>query len=149
MRKRLFRAFALLLPAALTVGLAADLALIQPKDLVARLQAKGPRPTLLHVGFDVLYRSKHIPNSTFAGPGNTPEGLAALKRAVAKLPRNGEIVIYCGCCPWDHCPNIKPAMEALRQMGFTNVKALNIPTNMVKDWYDLGYPFELGAAAGK
>jgi thiosulfate/3-mercaptopyruvate sulfurtransferase len=147
--KKPFRALALLLLVALTVGLAADLALIQPGDLAARLKAKGPQPTLLHVGFAVLYRSKHIPHSVYAGPGNTPEGLAALKAAVAKLPHSAEIVIYCGCCPWDHCPNIKPSMEALRQMGFTNVKALNIPTNMVTDWYDKGYPFEEGAAARK
>jgi thiosulfate/3-mercaptopyruvate sulfurtransferase len=149
MNRRLIRALTLLIPATLAVGLAADLALIQPKDLAARLQAKGPRPLLLHVGFAVLYRSKHIPNSTYVGPANSPEGLASLKAAVAKLPRNREIVVYCGCCPWDHCPNIKPAMETLRQMGFTNVKALNIPTNMVKDWYDLGYPYEEGVAAAK
>ncbi len=131
------------------MGLAADLALIQPKDLASRLQAKGAHPTLLHVGFNVQYRSKHISNSIYAGQGNSPAGLAALRAAVAKIPRNGEIVVYCGCCPWDHCPNIKPAMDTLRQMGFTNVKALYIRTNMVTDWYDLGYPFEEGSAAAK
>lgn len=149
MSKRLLRALALLIPAVLTVALAADLALIQPKDLAARLKAKGAKPTLLHVGFAVLYRGKHIPGSIYAGPGNTPQGIASLKAAVAKLPKNAEIVIYCGCCPWDHCPNIKPAMESLRQMGYVNVKALNIPTNMTKDWDELGYPYEDGSAAAK
>jgi rhodanese-related sulfurtransferase len=95
----------------------------------------------------VLYRGKHIPNSLYAGPASTPEGLATLQAAAAKLPRDAEIVVYCGCCPWDHCPNMRPAMDLLRRMGFTRVKALYIPTNMVKDWFDQGYPAELGEAA--
>ena len=132
---------------ALALALAQDFPLMQPKELESRLQAKGARPALLHVGFAVLYRSKHIPNSIYAGPGSTAEGLAALKTAAAKLPRNAEVVVYCGCCPWDHCPNIKPAMELLKQMGCTRVKALYIPTNMAKDWFDAGYPSEVGEAA--
>ena len=105
--------------AALAAAQAADTSLAQPKELVAQIQAKGPQPALIHVGFAVLYRGKHIPNSVYAGPANTPAGLQALRAAVASLPRDREIVVYCGCCPWDHCPNIKPAMEALKQMGFT------------------------------
>ena len=65
-----------------------------------------------------------------------------LKAAVDKLPRDREIVIYCGCCPWDHCPNVKPAMELLKQMGFTKAKALYVPDNLKVDWIDRGYPVE-------
>ncbi|HEV2448065.1 MAG TPA: rhodanese-like domain-containing protein [Candidatus Sulfopaludibacter sp.] len=118
---------------------AAQMALIQPSELAARLSAK---PAIFHVGFNVLYRSKHIPASVYAGPGSKPEGLALLKDAVAKLPRDREIVVYCGCCPWDHCPNIKPAMEMLQQMGFTKAKALYLPDNFKTDWLDKGYPSE-------
>jgi len=139
--------FAIGVLTALAVALAADFPQIQPQELAGRLQAKGAHPALLHVGFAVLYRSKHIPNSVYTGAASTPEGLATLKAAADKFPRDGEIVVYCGCCPWDHCPNIKPAMDLLKQMGFTRVKALYIPTNMVKDWFDLGYPAELGEAA--
>ncbi len=133
---------AIVLCAALAAA-AADMALVQPKDLAAQLQRKGPQPVLIHVGFGNLYRSKHIPNSIYAGPGATP----ALRDAVAKLPRAADIVIYCGCCPWDHCPNIKPAMEMLKQMGFTRARALYIPTHMPADWYSHGYPTEQGEAA--
>ena len=129
---------------ALAVGLAAEMPLIQPKELASELQGKGTPPALIHVGFNVLYRSRRIPGSVYAGPASTPEGLAALRTAVGKLARDKEMVVYCGCCPWDHCPNIKPAMELLRQMGFTRVKALYIPTNMVQDWFDHGYPAEAG-----
>jgi len=141
------RTFAIGVLAALAVALAADFPLIQPNELASRVQAKGAQPALIHVGFNVLYRNKHIPNSVYAGPASTPEGLAALRAAAGKLPRDGEIVVYCGCCPWDHCPNVKPAMELLKQMGFTRAKALYVPTNMDADWFSRGYPSELGEAA--
>jgi thiosulfate/3-mercaptopyruvate sulfurtransferase len=120
----------------------------EPKDLAAELQ-KGGKPLLIHVGFGVMYRGKHIPESIYAGPARSPEGLAALKKAVANVPKNREIVVYCGCCPYTMCPNVRPALEALRQMGFTNVKALLIPTNFATDWVDKGYPVELGEAGAK
>jgi hypothetical protein len=38
------------------------------------------------------------------------EGLASLERAVKDVPRERAILIYCGCCPWDKCPNVRPAL---------------------------------------
>src|SRR5581483_3188203 len=112
-----------------TLAMAADLPTIEPKDLAAEVQIKNSPPAVIHVGFPVLYRGKHIPKSVYAGPGSKPEGLDALKAAVAKLPHDREIVVYCGCCPFDRCPNVRPAVALLKQMGFTNVRALNLPTN--------------------
>jgi len=117
----------------------ADMPLVQPKDLAAHLDAK---PAIFQVGPNLLYRSKHIPGAVYAGPGSKPEGLAMLKSAAANLPRTREIVIYCGCCPWDRCPNVKPAMEALKQMGFTKVKALYLENNFATDWIGKDYPVE-------
>ncbi|MBZ5576611.1 MAG: rhodanese-like domain-containing protein [Acidobacteriia bacterium] len=131
----------------LTIALAAEMVTVAPQDVAAQLQAKGPKPVLLHVGFGVMYRSKHIPASIYAGPASTADGLAALKTAAAKLPRDSDIVVYCGCCPFDRCPNVKPAIEALRQLGFTHVKAMVIPTNFGADWVDHGYPVEEGTPA--
>jgi len=143
MRERLV-SIAIALPLIL---LAAETGSVEPKDLAAELQAKGAKPLLIHVGFAVLYRGKHIPQSVYAGPARTPEGLEALKKAVAEVPKDREIVLYCGCCPYDMCPNIRPALGALRQAGFTHVRALVIPTNFAADWVDKGYPVELGEAA--
>lgn len=126
----------------ITVALAQQQDLVQPKDLAAALQSAGARPAVIHVGFGVLYRGRHIAGSVYAGPASTSEGLSALKAAVAGLPRDHEIVVYCGCCPWDHCPNVKPALDLLKQMGFKRAKALMIPTNMATDWTDHGYPVE-------
>ena len=64
------------------------------------------------------------------------------RTAAEKLPRDRELVIYCGCCPWDRCPNIKPAIELLHSLGFTTVKAMYSPTNFKTDWIDQGYPVE-------
>ena len=126
--------------AAAFVVFAADLALIQPKEMAAGLGESAP--AIIHVGPNVLYRSKHIPGSLYAGPGNTEKGIELLKAAVEKLPRTREIAIYCGCCPWDRCPNIKPAAEALRAMGFEKVKAVYLPTNFKTDWIDQNLPVE-------
>jgi len=145
MHKRLLH-LAIALP---VVFLAAETGTVEPKDLAAQLQGNGAKPMLIHVGFAVMYRGKHIPQSVYAGPARSPEGLEALKKAVATAPKDREIIVYCGCCPYSMCPNVKPALEALRDMGFTHVKALMIPTNFAADWVDHGYPVELGEAAAK
>ena len=130
--------------ALLTVGLAAELALIQPGEVAAQLAAKGTHPVIVQVGPNVLYRGKHIPGSVYAGPASRPEGLELLKQAVGKLPRDREIVLYCGCCPWNNCPNVKPAMALLSQMGFTHAKAMFVEYGFGKDWTEKGYPVEAG-----
>ncbi len=109
-----------------------------PAELAGHL--KGP--LLLHVGFPVLYRAAHIPGSEYAGPGSKPEGIEELKKAVAGQKKDREIVVYCGCCPWDKCPNVKPALAALREMGFTHVRSVVIKENFKTDWSDKGYPVE-------
>ena len=104
-------------------------------------------PLLLHVGFDVLYRASHITGSVYAGPGSKPEGIDALKKAVAGQPRDRDIVLYCGCCPWEKCPNIRPAFTALHELGYTNVRVMMVPENLKADWSDKGYPVERRADA--
>ena len=118
-----------------------DADLIQPKQLAERIADKNAKqPTILYVGFGVLYRSRHVAGAKFAGPCSKPEGLELLKRAVASLSHDDEIVIYCGCCPFVRCPNIRPAFRALREMGFHNVKVVPMPTNFHDDWDAKGYP---------
>jgi hypothetical protein len=135
------RIFALLGLAMVGATMAADPPVVEPKELAIQLKAKDSKPVLLFVGFAVMFR-KHIPGSTFIGPTSRAESLSALKAAIARLPHDGEVIIYCGCCPWDMCPNVKPAVELLKQMGFQHVKALMIPTNFARDWIDQGYPVE-------
>jgi thiosulfate/3-mercaptopyruvate sulfurtransferase len=140
------RAFSIVALFALTVAMAADSPTIEPKELAARL-GKSPQITIFQVGIGYQYRANHIPGAIYAGPGSRPDGIDLLKSAVAKLPHDREIVIYCGCCPWDKCPNIKPAIELLKSMGFTKVTALHIPTTFKADWIEQAYPVEHGDAA--
>ena len=132
------------LAAVVVVAVAAELALAQPPELTAQLAGKGARPAVFMVGPNVLYRSKHIPGSVFAGPGNSEAGLDMLKTEAGKLPHDREVVVYGGCCPWDRCPNVKPAVDLLKQMGFAKVKALYLGTGFKADWLDKGYAAEAG-----
>lgn len=125
----------------------AEITTVKPKDLAIRLRANGPKPFVIYVGFAVMYRNKHIPGAVYPGAGSRADGLEALKAAVMALPRDREVVLYCGCCPWDMCPNIQPAFALLRKMGFTRLKALLIPTNFAADWLDQGYPTVAGTPA--
>jgi len=118
---------------------------INPDELVKILQSsKGEKPLLIHVGSHVLYSQAHIPGSEYIGPASDQANLQRLRARVEPLPRNKFIVIYCGCCPWTHCPNMKPADDALHAMGFTNVKSLYIANNFGTDWVDKGYPVAKG-----
>ena len=113
---------------------------MQPADLAAQLKNPAlPKPVVLHVGFRKLYQQAHIPGSDYAGPGGDEDGLKTLAERVAKLPKDGLIVIYCGCCPWSRCPNIAAAYDKLHDMGFTQVRALYIADNFGADWVDKGY----------
>jgi hypothetical protein len=71
--------------------------------------------------------------------------LAELERRTAAFARDRELVIYCGCCPWKNCPNVRPAYEKLAQMHFTSVRVLDLPTTFRAGWTDQGFPLEKGA----
>lgn len=122
-----------------------------PSELVTAPQLNSQLPevkagkiVLIQVGFLMMYKMGHIPGSQYAGAASKADGLTALKKLVAKLPHNQQIVIYCGCCPWDDCPNIRPAFRALKEMGFTNLKVLHIPERLGDDWTAKGYPIVKG-----
>lgn len=118
--------------------------LISPKDLVKTLNAGKETPLMIQVGSHVLYQQAHIPGSEYIGPASSEAGLQQLRNRVDTVPRTKSIVLYCGCCPWDHCPNVKPAFEALRAMGFIKVKVLYIADNFGTNWVDKGYPTAKG-----
>jgi len=118
--------------------------LVNPEDLVKLLQSKSEKPLMLQVGSHVLYAEAHIPGSEYVGAASTDAGLQQLRKRVASLPHHKFILLYCGCCPWNHCPNVKPAADALSALGFTNVKVLYIASNFGTDWVEKGYPVAKG-----
>jgi len=116
---------------------------IQVPDLVKIVAAKGANsPAIFQVGFEKLYTTQHVPGSIYAGPGRTDAGLDNLKKAVAGVAKDRTIVLYCGCCPWDHCPNMKPAFALLHSLGYTRIKVVEIPKSFGEDWAAKGYAVE-------
>ena len=101
-------------------------------------------PTVVFVGFRSLYVGGHVPDASFHGPASTEQGLAELKAWATSLPRSTELVIYCGCCPMDKCPNLRPAYTTLSGMGFKKLRVLVLPTSFAADWADKGYPMQKG-----
>ncbi len=120
--------------------------LLQPAELAKAIES-GHAPIILSAAFPVLYRGKHIVHAINAGPTSKPEGIEALKNAVANLPKDADVVIYCGCCPMLKCPNIRPAYRTLKELGFTHVRVLNLETNLHQDWVAKGYPAEGSASS--
>ncbi len=114
----------------------ADNQLMEPADLASTIN-KGTAGslTIYNIGaVEDIKGAKHI------GPVSNPENLEKLKAAVASLPKNTAIIIYCGCCPFTKCPNIRPAFTELTKEGFTNIKLLNLPKNLQANWIAPGYP---------
>jgi rhodanese-related sulfurtransferase len=116
--------------------------LIQPEELNRELESRSHAALVLQVGSRMLFDEGHIPGAEYAGPASRPEGLQVLRARVADLPRDRAVVIYCGCCPWDHCPNMGPAWALLQRMGFTHVRALYLADNFGADWVAKGYRAE-------
>ena len=118
--------------------------LIQPQELLKALQSSSVKPTVFYVGPRFLYAQAHIRGAEFIGAASDPQSLDNLRKRVAALPRNSRIVLYCGCCPWEHCPNIRPAYKELQKTGFNGVKVLYLANSFGTDWVDKGYPVEKG-----
>lgn len=110
--------------------------LLEPAALAADISA-GKAPLVISVG-----PGAPIPHSVAVGMTNSEEGLSKLKAQLQNQPKESKIVIYCGCCPFEHCPNVRPAINALKELKFTNYLLLNLPHNIKKDWIDKGYPLE-------
>ena len=117
--------------------------LIQTEALNHLLQTKGTdKPLLLQVGSHLLFDEAHIPGSVYAGAGSQPTGLQQLQSTVSTLSKKKAIVLYCGCCPWNRCPNLGPAFKQLQDLGFTNVRVLYLANNLGTDWVAKGYSVE-------
>ena len=118
-----------------------DAQTVQPAQLAMELdQEKDTHPVVIYVGVKVLYEGGHIPGAKYFGPGSSEEGIAALKKYAASLPENSDVVLYCGCCPLEKCPNLRPAFVGLRDFGFRRLRVLLLPHSFNTDWAEKGYP---------
>ena len=119
---------------------------VAPAQLVGELkQGKDPQLTLIYVGMKALYAGAHIPGAVYYGAGSTEQGLSELKKFAASLPKSSDVVLYCGCCPLEKCPNLRPAFSALKDTGFARLRGLILPTSFNADWVEKGYPIHQGS----
>ena len=110
--------------------------LMAPADLAEVINnPEAKKPVIICVGPGAL-----IKGSVDTGPAKEKENLQKLKKELTGLSKEADIVIYCGCCPFDHCPNIRPAFSLLNEMKFTKTHLLNIEHNLRTDWVNKGYP---------
>ena len=109
--------------------------LMEPALLAQNLKANKNLPVLISIGPGAI-----IPHSIDIGMTGDKGNLAKFKTELSKLPKDANVVIYCGCCPYAHCPNVRPAIAALKEAKFTNFHLLDLPQNIKTDWISKGYP---------
>lgn len=110
--------------------------LMPPAELAQEIN-NNTNPLVICVGPAGL-----IKGSIEAGAAHENAGLDKLRSLLSGVDRNKEVIIYCGCCPFAHCPNVRPAFNLLLSMGFTHPRLLDIPHNIRIDWIQHGYPLK-------
>ena len=113
--------------------------LLAPSSLAKQLNKKDTTdlPIIYNIG-----PAGRIKNAVDIGATHDENNIEKLKEQLSKLPTNSKVVIYCGCCPFEKCPNIRPAFKLLQEMHFKNAQLLDLPQNLKTDWIDKGYPVE-------
>lgn len=112
--------------------------LMAPADLAKSISTNGAKGQYIYcVGPGAV-----IKGSIDIGPAKEKANLDKFRQTLSKLPKDATVIIYCGCCPFVHCPNIRPAFTLLNEMGFTNARLLNLEQNIRVDWIAKGYPVE-------
>jgi hypothetical protein len=109
--------------------------LLQPSELATVLKDNKELPVIFSIGPGAV-----IPHSKDIGMIKEEENMKKFREELQNLPKETSIIIYCGCCPYEHCPNVRPAIQLLKEMKFTNYKLLDLPHNIKIDWINKGYP---------
>lgn len=114
--------------------------LVEPATLASRLNSHEHNlPAILNIG-----AVEDIKGAYHIGPVNKPENLSRLQSYARSLATSTPVIIYCGCCPFARCPNIRPAYLQLKKLGFTRVMVLNLPVNLKTNWIAKNYPLASG-----
>jgi hypothetical protein len=112
--------------------------ILEPEGLVAMLgNQKAQQPVIYNIG-----PLANIKGAITIGSMTNKDNLEKLKKSLASVPKDKMVVIYCGCCPFRNCPNIRPAFNMLKDLGYKKPKLLNLKQNLKVDWTDYGYPMD-------
>lgn len=109
--------------------------LMEPAVLAQKIEDNVSNLYIFNIG-----PAGNIKNAIEIGDGKDEESQINIAEQLKKLPKDAEIVIYCGCCPFVNCPNVRPVFNILTEQQFVNHKLLNLPKNLKVDWIDKGFP---------
>jgi thiosulfate/3-mercaptopyruvate sulfurtransferase len=112
--------------------------LMEPDALAIMLtNPKSQKPVIYNIG-----PLANIKGAVAIGSTSKKANVDKLSKALESVPKDKMVVIYCGCCPFRNCPNIRPAFTLLKEKGYKNPKLLNLKQNLKVDWTDYGYPMD-------
>lgn len=112
--------------------------LMSTKDLADKITANAKdKPLIFNVG-----PMDNIKGAVAMGAATNITFADKMKSTLAMENKTKAVVVYCGCCSYSSCPNIKPAYDILMAQGFKNTKVLELPEGIKPDWVAKGYPME-------
>ena len=114
--------------------------LMPTKELADKINSSidaKQKPLILNVG-----PMEQIKSAIEVGRATSVTGIEKIKQTVAWENKARTVVVYCGCCSYASCPNIRPAYDALIKLGFKNAKVLELPEGIKPDWVAKDYPME-------
>lgn len=112
--------------------------LMSTKELADKITTNAKdKPLVFNVG-----PMENIKGAVAMGAATNVTFADKMKSTLAMENKNKAVVVYCGCCSYSSCPNIKPAYDILISQGFKNTKVLELPEGIKPDWVAKGYPME-------
>ncbi len=112
--------------------------LMSTTELSTKLKTNAKdKPLVFNVG-----PMQNIKTAVAVGAATNITFASKMKETLAMENKTKAIVVYCGCCSYSTCPNIKPAYDALVEMGYKNTKVLELPVGLNPDWISKGFPME-------
>ncbi|MBI3520154.1 MAG: rhodanese-like domain-containing protein [Bacteroidetes bacterium] len=112
--------------------------LMSTKDLADKIKTNAKdKPLIFNVG-----PMENIKGAVAVGAATNITFSNRMESVLAMESKAKPVVVYCGCCSYASCPNIKPAYDKLMSLGFKNTKVLELPEGIKPDWVAKGYPVE-------
>ena len=112
--------------------------LMDPELLAGMISnTKSQKPVIFNIG-----PLANIKGAISIGSVSNKANLEKLGKSLATVSKDKMVVIYCGCCPFRNCPNIRPAFNMLKERGYKNIRLLNLNQNLKVNWTDFGYPMD-------
>lgn len=113
--------------------------LVKPAQLAEEMKpGSKSKPVIFNAG-----PMGQVRGAIKVGAVSDPKTLERLKAEADKIgDKNTPVVVYCGCCTSQNCPNIRPAFTALSEKGFKHIRVLEIEHGYVEDWQGKGFPVE-------